>query len=142
MAQAELKTKATTKSVDDFVESIQDSTQKADAKVILGMMEKLAGEKPKMWGSAIVGFVDVHLKYGSGRELDWFKIGLAPRKQALTLYGFTSYDPRMVKLIDKLGKCTHGKGCVYIKRLSDIDLSVLEEMVKFALANSYADYQS
>ncbi len=140
MAQAELKTKATTSSVSEFMQNIPDPQRKADAKVVLELMQKLSGAKPKMWGTAIVGFVDMHLKYASGRELDWFKIGFSPRKQALTLYGLSSYDPRMVKMIEKLGKCTHGKGCVYVKKLSDIDMSQLEEMIKFALDNSYLDY--
>lgn len=140
MAKAELKTKATTADVNTFIDAIPDTRMKQDAEILLELMTKATKDKPKIWGKAIVGFGNIHLKYASGRELDWFKIGFSPRKQALTLYGFSSYDPRMVKMIEKLGKCTAGKGCVYIKRLSDIDMSVLEEMIEFALKNSYDEY--
>lgn len=83
MAKAELKTKANTASVEEFIESIKEEDKKADSKVILEMMQRLTGEKPKMWGTSIVGFIDIQLKYASGRELDWFKIGFSPRKQGI-----------------------------------------------------------
>jgi hypothetical protein len=126
---AELKTKATNLSVDDFISAIADEQQRNDSKVILAMMEKISGAKPKMWGSSIVGFVDTHLVYASGRELDWFKIGFSPRKQSLTLYCLTdSVD--WTDLLAKLGKHSIGRGCLYIKRLSEVDLKVLEQIIK------------
>lgn len=130
MAKAELKTKANTASVEEFIESIKEEDKKSDSKVILEMMKRISGEKPKMWGSSIVGFIDVQLKYASGRELDWFKIGFSPRKQALTLYGIKEYKGPTNELLQKLGKHTEGGGCIYIKKLSDVDLNVLEELIK------------
>ncbi len=100
------------------------------------MMERVVKTKPKMWGDSMVGFGTYHYKYPSGREGDWFLTGFAPRKKALTLYimaGFTQYDP----LMDKLGKYKTGKSCLYVKRLDDIDLSVLEELIEAS-----ADYVS
>lgn len=92
------------------------------------MMERITGEKPKMWGSSIVGFGDVHYKYESGREGDWFGVGFSPRKTSLTLYimpGFSEYRPLMAKL----GKFKTGKSCLYINKLSDVDHDVLEELI-------------
>ena len=92
------------------------------------MMKEITGESPKMWGPSIVGFGSYHYKYDSGREGDWFVAGFSPRKQSLTLYimsGFRRYD----ELLAKLGKHTHGKSCLYIKKLEDVDMSVLKEMV-------------
>lgn len=125
---AKLKTQKTEVNPKDFVESVEDETRKADAKVILKMMTEITGDKPKMWGSSIVGFIDTHLKYESGRELDWFKLGFSPRKQNMTLYimgGFLKYE----KLLEKLGKHTLGKGCLYINKLADVDLEVLKEII-------------
>ena len=83
-----------------------------------------------MWGSSIVGFGNVHLKYESGRELDWFVIGFSPRKQDLTLYGLGNWMES--DLIKKLGKVKTGKGCLYIKKLEDVDVKVLKELLKQA----------
>ena len=86
-----------------------------------------------MWGTSIIGFCDTVLKYESGRELDWFKIGFSPRKANLTLYGLTIQSPEQAKLLEKLGKYKTGKGCLYIKRLSDVDEGVLEKLIKSTL---------
>lgn len=133
MAKAELKTKATNQSVSDFIESVKDLNRQNDSKTILNLMQQITKDKPKLWGSSIVGFVDVQLKYESGRELDWFKIGFSPRKQALTLYGLLKDDSKAKELFAKLGKYTTGKGCLYIKKLSDVDLKVLEGIIKHAV---------
>ncbi|MEP7103143.1 MAG: DUF1801 domain-containing protein [Candidatus Dojkabacteria bacterium] len=130
---AELKTKATTVSVADFINSIEDEIKKNDCKEILKMMAEVTGDKGKMWGSSIVGFVDVHLKYESGRELDWFKIGFSPRKQNLTLYGLLNNLGDSSNLLDKLGKYTTSKGCLYIKKLSEVNKDILKEIIKKAL---------
>jgi hypothetical protein len=106
--------------------------QRDDSRSIVKMMQRLSGDKPKMWGSAIIGFGSMKLKYDSGRELDWMKIGFSPRKSALTLYGLPATDEKFAK---RLGKHTTGKGCLYIKKLSDIDTKVLEEMIKVSLKN-------
>ncbi|MEY2818036.1 MAG: DUF1801 domain-containing protein [Chloroflexota bacterium] len=122
--KAELKTKKNEASVEDFIETVQDEQVRADCFEIAKMMEKATKAKPKMWGSSIVGFGEQHLVYESGRELDWMKIGFSPRKQNITLY--VSLDESLLK---KLGKFTTGKGCLYIKKLTDVDTKVLNELI-------------
>ena len=128
MAKAELKTKKTEASVEDFLNSVRDEQQRKDSFVILAMMRKATEEKPKMWGPAIVGFGNVHLKYESGRELDWFTMGFSPRKKDLTLYGLIT--EKQASLLNKLGKYKTGKGCLYINKLTDVDISVLKKMME------------
>jgi hypothetical protein len=125
---AELKTKETTESVTEFINNIPNAQQKEDSKVILEMMQRITGDEPKMWGSAIVGFTDVHLVYDSGRELDWFKLGFSPRKGKMTLYVLGQED--QAGLLAKLGKHSTGKGCLYINKLADVDLGVLEQIIE------------
>lgn len=129
---AELKTKETTASVDSFINSFDEAKQ-ADAKVILKMLSKATKAEPKMWGTSIVGFGFEHLKYASGRELDWFQVGFSPRKQNLTLYVLRGGPEKYADLLSKLGKHSVGKGCLYIKKLSDVDMPVLEELVSRSL---------
>jgi hypothetical protein len=126
---AELKTKQNDQSVNDFLHSITDEKRRVDCFTILDMMKELTQAEPKMWGSAIVGFGNQHLKYESGRELDWFLIGFSPRKQNLTLY-FTKRSLEYDELLKKLGKYKSGKGCLYINKLEDVDVMVLKELVK------------
>ncbi len=95
-------------------------------------MQKCAREEPKMWGSAVIGFGDIVLKYDSGRELDWFKIGFSPRKQNMTLYGLGISGDQQ-DLLKKLGKHSTGKGCLYINKLEDIDAKVLQKMMAQAM---------
>jgi len=125
---AENKTKPTAKSVPEFLEQIEDPKRKADCITVAGLMEKLSGSPPKMWGDSIVGFGDYRYKYASGREGDWFLAGFSPRKQNLTVYvmGYVEFYP---ELLDRLGKFKHGKGCLYIKNLEDIDMDVLETLI-------------
>jgi hypothetical protein len=125
---AELKTKRTEESVDAFLDAIDDETRREDCKTVLKIMKKATKAKPKMWGPSIVGFGDYHYKYESGREGDWFLAGFSPRKRDLTLYIVAGFD-RYEALMARLGKHTTGKSCLYIKRLSDIDTTVLEELV-------------
>jgi hypothetical protein len=125
---AELKTKKTEASVDDFLHSVQNETARSDCYHIVEIMKEATKAEPKMWGTSIVGFGNRHLKYESGRELDWMIIGFSPRKQDLTLYipgNVHSYS----ELLDKLGKYKTGKGCLYIKTLQDVDLEVLKELI-------------
>jgi Domain of unknown function (DU1801) len=129
----ESKTQPTKVSVAKFIETIPDETRRADAKALIKMMQSASGEKPTMWGPAIVGFGSVHYKYDSGREGDMPIIGFSPRRAASVLYGaigFTGADA----LLAKLGKHTTGKGCLYIKKLTDVDRKVLESMMAKALA--------
>ncbi len=125
---AELKTKLTKLSVEDFINAIAEEQKWKDAFAILEMMKKATKDKPKMWGPSIIGFCDVHLKYESGRELDWFRIGFSPRKQNITLYLSGTLDSRAT-LLKKLGKHKTGKGCLYINKLSDVDTKVLEKII-------------
>jgi hypothetical protein len=128
MPKAEMKTKKTEASVEDFLNAIDDEQKRADAIAISEMMSKATKDKPKMWGAAIVGFGSRVIKYDSGRELDWMQIGFSPRKANLTLYiGIGA--PELQEPLAKLGKYTTGKGCLYIKRLSDVDRKVLKEMI-------------
>lgn len=131
MAKAVLKTKKTAASVDTFLAGIPDPDQRLDALAIAAIMQQATKTKPKMWGRAVVGFGNVHLKYESGRELDWFAIGFSPRKQNLTLYLIPGVE-RYAPLLKKLGKHTVGKGCLYIKRLEDVDPTTLKELIQRA----------
>ena len=130
---AELKTKKTEASVEKFINSVPDKEKVKDSFVILEMMKKVTGEEPKMWGSSIIGFGNVKLKYESGRELDWMRIGFSPRKQNLTLYiGVGNKEKNFESDLKKLGKYKTGKGCLYINKLSDVDTKVLIAMIKTA----------
>ena len=126
---AELKTKQTDRSVEEFINGISDEKTRNDCYTVLKLMQKVTGEKPKMWGSSIVGFGNYHYKYESGREGDWFLVGFSPRKQNLTLYLMYGLE-RLENLLKKLGKYKTGKSCLYIKSLADIDQSILKELIK------------
>jgi hypothetical protein len=126
---AELKTKPTQITVTKFLASIKDEDIRKDCLTLAKLMTQATGAKPKMWGAAIVGFGSCHLRYASGRELDWFTTGFSPRKQNLTLYvigGFAQYGT----LLKKLGKHSLGKGCLYIKRLDDVHLPTLKKLIE------------
>jgi hypothetical protein len=125
---AELKTKKTELSVEAFIKKIPDAQKQKDAFTIIDLMEKATKAKGKMWGSAIIGFGDQHLKYESGRELDWFVMGFSPRKQNLTLYIFGAVEKQQ-PLLKKLGKHKTGKGCLYINKLEEVDMAVLKEII-------------
>ena len=127
---ADNKTKPTKISVAAFIDSITDQGRRADAKTLVKLMQKAAGEKPAMWGASIIGFGSYHYIYDSGREGDMPVVGFSPRKAATVLYGLGSSEA----LLPKLGKHTRGKGCVYIKKLADVDQKVLETMVAKAVA--------
>jgi hypothetical protein len=129
---AENKTKATKASVGSFIAALTDETRRADAKALVKLMQSAAGEKPQMWGPSIIGFGSVHYRYESGREGDMPLIGFSPRKAASVLYGVACVSGAKAMLA-KLGKHSTGKGCLYIKRLADVDLKVLEAMVTQAV---------
>lgn len=125
---AELKTQPSDLSVEKFLDTIGDEAKRRDAFSILDIMRQITGTQPKMWGSSIVGFGNRHYRYASGREGDWFLVGFSPRKANLTLY--LSYaDIQNDDLRQKLGKHKTGKGCLYIKQLADVDLSILREII-------------
>ncbi len=129
---ADNKTKPTTVTVASFIKSITDETARADAKALVNLMQSATGEKPKMWGPSIIGFGSYHYKYESGREGDMPLVGFSPRKAATVLYGMGIGDSEA--LLAKLGKHTTGKGCLYIKKLTDVDQKVLEALVMKAVA--------
>ena len=128
MAKAELKTKVNEASVTEFLNSVEDEQKRKDSFEILKLMKKLSKEDGKMWGGSIVGFGSYHYKGASGREGEWMLIGFSPRKQNITLYIMPGFE-RYPALMKKLGKYSTGKSCLYIKRLSDVDASVLKELV-------------
>jgi hypothetical protein len=128
---AENKTKATKASVADFVTAIPDDAKRADAKALIKMMQAATGEKAKLWGPSIVGFGSHHYVYESGREGDMPVVAFSPRKPAIVLYIGATQEPA---LLAKLGKHTTGKGCLYIKRLADVDTAVLERLIAKSVA--------
>jgi hypothetical protein len=125
---AELKTKENDASVEDFLNGIADENIRADCWKIADLMKKATDSDPKMWGASIVGFGSRSVKYSTGREVDWMKIGFSPRKQNITLY-LSIGAGWAENLLSKLGKYKTGKGCLYFKRLSDVDENVLTEMI-------------
>jgi hypothetical protein len=129
MAMAELKTKKNDASVDAFLEGVQNEQRRHDSIRIREIMEDVTGCPAVMWGPSIVGFGSYHYVYASGREGDWMATGFSPRKNALTLYimaGFDHYDD----LMSRLGTYTTGKSCLYVKRLSDVDETILRELIQ------------
>ncbi|GGN31259.1 hypothetical protein FHR83_004459 [Actinoplanes campanulatus] len=125
---AEPKTTRNDGDVAAFLAAVADPRRRADAEAACALMAAATGEEPVMWGSAIIGFGRYHYRYRTGRTGDWPAIGLSPRKQALTLYvsaGFEAYED----LLSRLGPHTTGRSCLYLKRLADVDQSVLKELV-------------
>jgi hypothetical protein len=125
---AENQTRPTKASVSAFLAKVADKQKRADSQVLVKMMQEASGEKPVMWGPAIVGFGSLHYKYASGREGDMPIIGFSPRKQDLTLYiggGFERYKA----LLARLGKYRTSKVCLYVKRLDDVDLPTLQKLI-------------
>ena len=131
---AELKTKPTGVSVHDFLSAVADERKRADAFTILEMMADITGESPKMWGPSIIGFGQYHYVYDSGHEGDMCLTGFSPRKDALTLYFMAGLEERFAAQLQQLGKVKTGKGCLYIKKLADVDLAVLREMIQANVA--------
>jgi nucleoid DNA-binding protein len=133
MSKNQNKTQITDASVDEHLMQIEDEQKRADCFKIKEMMERIVGAPAQMWGTSIIGFGKYHYKYESGREGDFMRSGFAARKANIVLYimsGFSEYD----SLLEQMGKHKHGKGCLYIKRLSDIDESILEEIVTRSVA--------
>jgi len=125
---AELKTKQNNLSVDKFLKGVKDENTRKDCYAIIELMKKITGEEPAMWGSSIVGFGKYHYKYKSGHEGDMCITGFSPRKQYLTIYILAGFK-RYPELMEKLGKYKTGSACLYIKKLSDIDVNVLKKLI-------------
>ena len=129
---AEAKTKPTKQSVKDFISTLPDPQTRADCSAIAKLMEAATGSKPVMWGSSIVGFGTKKIMYAGGREADWPLIAFSPRTQNLTLYVMSGKGSH-TDLLAKLGKHSVGRGCLYLKRLSDVDVPTLEKLIKAAV---------
>ena len=127
------KTVPSTQNVSDFVAAIPETPRRADAQALLMLMQQATGEEPRLWGPSIIGFGSRHYKYESGREGDTLVVGFSPRKPAIVLYGLRS-APEVDAMLTRLGKHTTGKGCVYIKKVTDVDLEVLRAMIAQAYA--------
>jgi len=125
----EQKTKPTAVEPGAFVRAVEHPTRRADGLALLELMEHTTGQPPVMWGPSIIGFGQRHYKYASGHEGDEPLVGFSPRKASLVIYGLT-YTPGHEELLEQLGKHKRGKGCVYVNKLADVDLGVLERLIK------------
>jgi len=135
------KSAANTANVADFLNALDNDSRREDAMKLCALMEEITGETPTMFGTSMIGFGSYHYKYASGREGDWFLTGLSPRKQNLVVYvmpGFSGYD----SLTSRLGKHKTGKSCLYLNRLSDIDVDVLTELIKDSVDHMKEKYNA
>lgn len=130
---AELKTRATEVAVDDFLDAVPDPVRREDGKALRALMERLSGCPAVMWGPTIVGFGRYRYKYESGHEGEMCRVGFSPRKAELVLYVLDS-NADQSELLGRLGRHKTGKACLYIKKLADVDMAVLEELVRTSLA--------
>jgi hypothetical protein len=125
---AELKTQKNNASVVAFLGNIENDQRKKDCFAVMELMKKITKSEPAMWGTSIVGFGSYHYTYASGREGDWFLCGFSPRKQSLTLYIMTGFS-RYNEILSRLGKYKTSKSCLYINKIEDIKIGVLEELI-------------
>jgi hypothetical protein len=131
---SDLKTQKNEANIEQFLASVEHDTRREDSFKILKMMREVTNDQGSMWGDSIVGFGDLSYTRSNNKEYKWFKTGFSPRKQNLTLYimdGFNSYD----EIISRLGKCKTGKSCLYINKLTDVNLDVLQELITSSLAH-------
>lgn len=136
-----MKTVPTESNANDFINQIENKQRREDCIQLNNLLKKWTKEEPIMWGASIVGYGSYHYKYASGREGDFMQTGFSPRKQNLTLYIMSGFS-RYPELMEKLGPHKTGKSCLYLKKLSDVDLNILEELVKESvkfIANYYKD---
>lgn len=136
---SENKTQPTEASPQDFIAAVEHPVRRADAEVLLEMMTRITGWEPKMWGPSLIGFGAYHYKYESGREGDFMRTGFSPRKANQVIYimpGYTDFSP----ILDRLGKYKKGKSCLYINKLADVDMDVLEELIRAGLADMAEKY--
>lgn len=126
---AENKTQRTEASVAEFIASISDEEVRHDCEQLIALMQSITKAPPKMWGDSIIGFGSYHYQYKTGREGDWFLTGFSPRKQKLSLYVLSCLE-NQDELLAKLGNVTHGKSCLYVKRLSEVHLPTLKTLIR------------
>lgn len=138
---ADLKTQPTDQEVEAFISAIEDPRQQQDCRTLVDLMQRATNKEPKMWGESIVGFGRYHYVYDSGREGDWFLAGFSPRKGKLSIYVTAGFD-EVDDLMSTLGKYKTGKSCLYVKRLDDVNLSVLEDLVGRSAKHVAARYAS
>ncbi|MCC6790213.1 MAG: DUF1801 domain-containing protein [Thermomicrobiales bacterium] len=132
----ELKTKPTDASVDAFIDAISDERKRADSRELVRLMSEVTGQPPVMWGS-IIGFGSQHYRYASGQSGDWPPVAFAPRKAAISLHLYMNGDlAKRDEILTRLGRHTTGKGCIYIKRLSDVDPAALRELIEWSHAST------
>jgi hypothetical protein len=129
-------TRPTADDVDAHLATVQPQARREDALAVIAMMREVTGVEPVLWGGSMVGFGRQPYRTADGKDREWFAVGLAARKAALTLYGLTSYGSR-AELLERLGRHSTGKGCLYVKRLTDVDLDVLRELVERAWADNH-----
>lgn len=137
---SDLKTQPNNANVEQFIEAIADDRRHADCLTLLPIMARITQKAPQMWGDSIVGYGRYHYQYKSGRAGDWFVTGFSPRKREMTIYimpGFQNYSA----LLDQLGKHKLGQSCLYIKRLSDIDIGVLEALIATSIQDMKSMYE-
>ena len=137
---SDLKTQPTDEDPKEFIERIEHPVKRRDSEVLLDIHRRATGKDPIMWGDSIIGFGQYHYEYKSGHKGDWPTAGFSPRKQNLTIYimlGFDRYKP----LLNKLGKHKHSKSCLYINKLADVDLKVLEELIKKGYEDMHSVYE-
>lgn len=136
---AENKTQPTTLSPAKFIDAQEDPQRRKDCRQLMKMMKEATGAKPVMWGPSIIGFGTYHYKYASGREGDGLIVGFSPRKRDLSLY-LTCDLTEYADLLARLGKHKRGKGCLYVKKLEDIDLDVLQQMIRHSVEQTRRNY--
>jgi hypothetical protein len=134
MPKAELKTKATEVSVAEYIAALPDARRREEAVTIDALHRRVTGLEPKMWGTSIIGYGSYHYKYDSGREGTMCRAGFSPRKAALVFYLSGGGEAEAEALFAELGKHSRGKGCLYVKKLADVDLAVLEQLVTLSWA--------
>lgn len=140
-AKSANKTQPTAVSVEAFIANVPNEIRRRDAKTLLALMKKLSGETPRLWGPSMIGFGTYHYKYASGREGDFFLTGFSPRASSLVVYIMDGYQDNS-DLLAKLGKHKTGKSCLYVNRLEDIDMNVLEKLVLRSLAYMRKTYKT
>jgi hypothetical protein len=136
---ADLKTRPTSVSVDEFIGAIADERVRAECSVLHDLMKEITGEEPQLWMNNTVGFGTYHYRYPTGQEGDWYTTGFAPRKANLTIYIMSGF-PQHADLMARLGKHSTGKSCLYVKKLEDIDLDVLRELIRRSCEHVRATY--
>ena len=133
------KTRPTDASVEAFIDAVDHPRRREDARTLLVLMQRVTGEEPVMWGPSIVGYGSYHYRYASGQEADWPIAGFSPRRPNLSIYIMTGFEA-CGELLSRLGKHKIGKSCLYVNKLSDVDLDVLETLVRASVAEMKRRY--